>query len=257
LYYLNARYYDPTTCRFINSDSFAFLDPQTINGLNLFAYCLSNPLGYIDPNGTNPYDPFNLDKLLWHMLLGALIGAVAGAIIGGVLALLTGNKDKLWDFVKMGMMIGFALGAIAGAAIYGYGAYRSSLSLDKQFATNSAVKPAGAVRTGRQPGKTIDPLTGEEVGRFIVDPKGNTLIEPVGGDTVPAGRGGVDTHTRYPNGSNYQRLNPVGHLGNPTPHGHGHLMGTGPNLQGQGFSLDVYGNVVPWNSAAAHWSIKT
>jgi hypothetical protein len=36
------------------------------------------------------------------------------------------------------------------------------------------------------------------------------MIEPVGGRTVSAGKGGVDTHTLYPNGSNYQRLNPQG-----------------------------------------------
>ncbi len=60
-----------------------------------------------------------------------------------------------------------------------------------------------APKTGKLPGKTIDPATGEEVGRFIVDPKGNTMIEPVGGSTVPAGKGGIDTHTLYSNGSNY------------------------------------------------------
>lgn len=56
------------------------------------------------------------------------------------------------------------------------------------------------------------------------------MIEPVGGNTVPAGKGGIDTHTLYPNGSNYQRLNPFGHPSKSTiPHCHGHLMGTGPD----------------------------
>ncbi|MCE7989395.1 MAG: hypothetical protein DYG89_50225 [Caldilinea sp. CFX5] len=109
---------------------------------------------------------------------------------------------------------------------------------------------------GRLPGPTIDERTGEEVGRFIVDPNGNTMIEPVGGKTVAAGRGGVDTHTLYPNDSNYQRLNPLGHPNNPTPHAHGHLPGTGPGMRGQGPSLDPYGNVVPWASAGAHWPIN-
>lgn len=110
-------------------------------------------------------------------------------------------------------------------------------------------------RLGRSAGPTIDRATGQQVGRFIVDKKGNAMIEPVGGRTVPAGKGGVDTHTLYPNGSNYQRLNPVGHQGNPTPHGHGHLPGTGPGMGGQGPSIDPQGNVVPWNSGAAHWPI--
>ncbi|MDZ7653986.1 MAG: hypothetical protein U5L03_16215 [Burkholderiaceae bacterium] len=82
------------------------------------------------------------------------------------------------------------------------------------------------------------------------------MIEPVGGRTVAAGKGGVDTHTLYPNGSNYQRLNPQGHANNPTPHGHGHAPGTGPGMKGQGSSLDVHGNTVPSNSPAAHWPIN-
>jgi len=90
----------------------------------------------------------------------------------------------------------------------------------------------------------------------VVDPKGNVMIEPDGGGTVRAGRGGVDTHTLYPNRSNYQRLNPEGHPGNPTPHGHGHLLGTGVGKAGQGPSIDPLGNVVPWNSAEAHWLIE-
>ena len=103
------------------------------------------------------------------------------------------------------------------------------------------------------PTPTVDPLTGQPVGRFIGNQNGPPMIEPVGGRTVPAGLGGVDTHTLYPNGANYQRLNPVGHPNNPTPHGHGHAPGTGPAMQGQGPSLDRSGNVVPWNSTDAHW----
>jgi len=74
--------------------------------------------------------------------------------------------------------------------------------------------------------RTIDLLTGIEVGLLFVDDRGNVMIEPVGGSTVPAGSNGIDTHTLYTNGSNYQRYNPQGHRNNSTPHGHGHLMGT-------------------------------
>lgn len=67
----------------------------------------------------------------------------------------------------------------------------------------------------------------------------------------------MDTHTTYPNGSNYQRLNPNGHpLKSTASHGHGHQMGTGPGMKGQGHSIDVHGKVVPWNSNTAHWSVK-
>eukprot|EP01032_Pedospumella_encystans_P026236 gene26236-29633_t len=67
---------------------------------------------------------------------------------------------------------------------------------------------AGAAKgSGRLPGPATD-KAGNQIDRIIVGSKGNAMIEPVGGSTVAAGRGGVDTHTLYPNGSNYQRLNP-------------------------------------------------
>jgi RHS repeat-associated protein len=104
--------------------------------------------------------------------------------------------------------------------------------------------------------KTIDSNTGEEVGRFIADSEGNTMIEPKGGDTVSAGRKGTDTHTLYDNKSNYQRLNPQGHPNNPTPHGHGHLRGAGPNRKGQGPSISPQGEIVKPNDPEAHWPLN-
>ena len=52
LYYLISRYYDPETGRFISADSIEYLDPETLGGLNLYAYCCNNPVMAIDPDGT-------------------------------------------------------------------------------------------------------------------------------------------------------------------------------------------------------------
>ena len=49
LYYLNARYYDSVTCRFINADG--QLNTGSMLGYNLFAYCENNPVMFVDPNG--------------------------------------------------------------------------------------------------------------------------------------------------------------------------------------------------------------
>jgi len=49
LYYLQSRYYDPTTGRFVNAD--VILDTETVNGFNLFSYCGNNSIVYVDQNG--------------------------------------------------------------------------------------------------------------------------------------------------------------------------------------------------------------
>ncbi|MBP5356549.1 MAG: RHS repeat-associated core domain-containing protein, partial [Clostridia bacterium] len=51
LYYLLTRYYDSEIGRFISPDSADYLDPTTINGLNLYAYSKNNPVMYYDPSG--------------------------------------------------------------------------------------------------------------------------------------------------------------------------------------------------------------
>lgn len=54
LYYLQTRYYDPETGRFISQDSIEYADPTTVNGLNLYAYCLNNPIKFVDYSGCIP-----------------------------------------------------------------------------------------------------------------------------------------------------------------------------------------------------------
>ena len=64
LYFLKTRYYDPEIGRFMTIDDISYLDPESINGLNLYAYCLNNPIKYSDPNGTS-------------ITLGVILGIVA------------------------------------------------------------------------------------------------------------------------------------------------------------------------------------
>jgi len=51
LYFLESRFYDPETGRFINADTVEHLDPKAINDLNLYAYCGNNPVMNVDPSG--------------------------------------------------------------------------------------------------------------------------------------------------------------------------------------------------------------
>ena len=55
LYYCNSRYYSPELCRWISADSIDYLDPESINGLNLYAYCGNDPINKYDPTGHFPW----------------------------------------------------------------------------------------------------------------------------------------------------------------------------------------------------------
>ncbi len=53
LYYLQSRYYDPELGRFISADSIEYLDPETLGGINLYAYCGNNPIMHTDSLGSD------------------------------------------------------------------------------------------------------------------------------------------------------------------------------------------------------------
>ena len=76
LYYLQTRYYDPETGRFINADCITYSAPIIVNGLNLYSYCANNPILRFDPNGNS----------FWKNV---------GKVIGGALLLLAGAATAL------------------------------------------------------------------------------------------------------------------------------------------------------------------
>ena len=50
-YYLQSRYYDPATRRFINADVYSSTDSSDAVSCNMFAYCGNNPVLLYDPTG--------------------------------------------------------------------------------------------------------------------------------------------------------------------------------------------------------------
>ena len=90
LYFLKTRYYDPEVGRFITIDDLSYLDPETINGLNLYAYCGDNPIVNIDPTGSSWWSNFWSGVGDWFRENGVklAIGA-AFVIVGAVVTALT------------------------------------------------------------------------------------------------------------------------------------------------------------------------
>ncbi|MBU5334084.1 hypothetical protein KQI61_17975 [Anaerocolumna aminovalerica] len=103
LYYLRARYYDPSIGRFINEDSF---EGQVNNPLtlNLYTYCFNNPGIYVDRSGNFPF-----------LIVTGLIGAVVGGVVGGVKSYIQTGEVSLKSVVA-GAAIGGGIGLTGGAA---------------------------------------------------------------------------------------------------------------------------------------------
>lgn len=80
MYYLQSRYYDPNTCRFINADGYVSTG-QGLTGYNMFAYCNNNPVNYVDYSGEISIGAASL-ILLFAGLLLALTSSESNVIDG-------------------------------------------------------------------------------------------------------------------------------------------------------------------------------
>jgi len=108
LYWLNTRHYDPKIGRFLTQDSLEYLDHENLGGLNLYSYCLNNPLKYVDPNGH------------FALLIAALIGGTiaAGTNILGQLVFEDASFASLdWWKVGISFASGFVSGLIPGSGV--------------------------------------------------------------------------------------------------------------------------------------------
>ncbi len=119
LYYLNARYYSSEWRRFISPDAAEYIDPETPNGLNLYAYCNNDPVNYADPSGHFAISTFLIglavsSLVTWGLseIFGAQIVGGASSMVNGYAAITTGIG--LLSFGLVGWIAGGLL-IIAGA----------------------------------------------------------------------------------------------------------------------------------------------
>ena len=126
LYYLQSRYYDPQTGRFISMDDISYLEPETIGGADLYAYCLNNPVMYSDGSGHFAISTFLIGLAVssligWGLseIFGAQIAGGIGSIGSGATAISTGIS--LCAFGPGGIVAGVAL-MIVGLGTIAFGA---------------------------------------------------------------------------------------------------------------------------------------
>ncbi|WP_052335624.1 RHS repeat-associated core domain-containing protein [Faecalispora jeddahensis] len=76
LYYLNSRYYDAQTGRFLNADA-AIGQTGNVQGHNMFAYAFNNPVMYDDPSGNWP----KLSTIFTVVAVAAAVVAVVAVCV--------------------------------------------------------------------------------------------------------------------------------------------------------------------------------
>ena len=100
-YYLQSRYYDPVTHRFINADSYATTDSTDPISCNMFAYCGNNPITRRDDTGS-----------WWHVL-------IAAGISGTTAALSTAVFGGSWADIGDAFVVGNLTGALSACGAEG------------------------------------------------------------------------------------------------------------------------------------------
>ena len=104
-YYLNSRYYDPITGRFLNADTTSVLtaSPMGLTDKNLYAYCDNNPVMRVDVGGE-----------FWNVIIGAVIGGTINMVSSIISEVIEGDFT-LSDIGQIALST--AIGAVEGAAI--------------------------------------------------------------------------------------------------------------------------------------------
>ena len=137
LYYLESRYYDPETGRFISSDTLMSTG-QSALGYNMFAYCGNNPVVRKDSEGT-----------FWHLIVGAVVG-VATQYVADVVSNLASGKSFSESLKPTSSWADYGSAAVSGALA------ASGIGVIGSVAANVALGGATYVANCQISGETVN-----------------------------------------------------------------------------------------------------
>ncbi len=166
LYYLNSRYYNPATGRFINADTptVTLLSPGSATwDKNLFAYCDNDPVMRIDAGGQ-----------LWTVW--ATFCTVSGAFIGGVTQVVsnisTGEhwSDGLFGAIAGGAAYGAVIGTTGNEVAASYASAAASSFVDRAV----SYIPGLAEFNGND---SVRELTGKNIANSLADTLVDTAVK--------------------------------------------------------------------------------
>lgn len=129
MYYCESRYYIPELRRWLTHDDFSYLDEKTIDGLNLYAYCLNNPVKYSDESGAAPiatwigyiigmafYPIFRQNGVTVFSYIGACIDSIYDENVRSGMNAVNWNpfcsdNNAVYNAIKNGSSVSFFMGA--------------------------------------------------------------------------------------------------------------------------------------------------
>ena len=108
-YYLQSRYYDPVTHRFINADApeYSEIAADSLDDTNLFAYCSNNPVMRVDETG---------ELCSWLKKTIAAVAIVVAVAVVAAVTVATAGSCTAVAAIAVGAAKGAAIGMVVGGA---------------------------------------------------------------------------------------------------------------------------------------------
>jgi len=111
---MDGRVYDPVIGRFLSADP-VIQNPEDLQSLNRYSYCLNNPLSLTDPSG------YSWLSNNWKSLVGAVLAITASIVTAGLLApggFAAMSTLSIWGATGAGAVGGF-VGGFSGTLLNG------------------------------------------------------------------------------------------------------------------------------------------